>query len=62
MSSYPQNWVTSLIEDLYIVKDTASNKLQESVQQTIDLLDDLILSGYTYDGEENSYYVYRDKE
>ncbi len=58
MSSYQESWVASLIEDLYVVKDISPKELKESVQQTIDLLDDLILSGYTY-SEEDTGYTYK---
>ena len=41
-----------LIEDLYNVKDKASNKFTGSIQITIDLLDDLLMAGSIYLDEE----------
>lgn len=41
-----------LCEDLYVIKDITPNQLKESVQLTIDLLDDLLIAGSLYLDEE----------
>ncbi len=45
-------YTQDLIEDLYNVKDTASNDFKESVQIVIDLLDELLMAGSIYLDED----------
>ena len=47
-----REFIQDLIEDLYNVKDKTHKEFKESVQITIDLLDELLLAGSIYIDEE----------
>jgi len=47
-----KQFIQDLIEDLYNVKDKTHKEFKESVQMTIDLLDELLIAGSIYLDEE----------
>jgi len=47
-----KEYIEDLISDLYVTKDVSPNQLKEAIQQTIDLLDELLMAGSIYIDEE----------
>mgnify|MGYP006280559753 FL=1 len=47
-----KEYIENLISDLYVTKDVSPNQLKEPIQQTIDLLDELLMAGSIYIDEE----------
>ena len=47
-----KEYIEDLIADLYVTKDVSPKQLKEPIQQTIDLLDELLIAGSIYLDEE----------